>query len=327
MKKTMKKALISVFGASMIASAVSTAVYAETVDSDNCCNAVIRIEGIEECLYYDTVAVQMDSENITAADVLKFADSASDAIEITWTESDYGAYISAVNEESEASFGAWDGWMFQVNGESPSVGMSSYTVSDGDEIVLYYGYMDETTSPQYPEMSFDRKTGILKFTSMDVAGYDSNWNPTYAENPVTDMNVTVGEYSFVTDSNGEINLAEKELAAQEYEISYSKTNSAGAPLVLRSAPGLTITVGCPFGDVDCSGMVNALDASMILTAYANAATEKPTGLNIWQEEAANVDGNSSIDALDASLVLGYYAYTATGGKESLKDYLKDNLAG
>jgi hypothetical protein len=83
----------------------------------------------------------------------------------------------------------------------------------------------------------------------------------------------------------------------------------------------TVDFNESLGDVDGSGTVDALDASVVLTAYAKAAVGKDNGLDSSQESDADVNGDGSIDALDASVILSYYAYTATGGSESLADYI------
>ena len=75
------------------------------------------------------------------------------------------------------------------------------------------------------------------------------------------------------------------------------------------------------GDVNQDGAVNALDASMVLTAYASNAVGKGYGLTDAQKSSADVNKDGTVDALDASKILEYYAYTATGGTGSLVDFL------
>lgn len=51
------------------------------------------------------------------------------------------AYIEGIGNIYEFDCGAMSGWTYIVNGESPSIGCSSYTVSDGDIIEFYYSCM------------------------------------------------------------------------------------------------------------------------------------------------------------------------------------------
>lgn len=78
------------------------------------------------------------------------------------------------------------------------------------------------------------------------------------------------------------------------------------------------------GDVDKNGSIDALDASAVLTAYANSAVGKDTGLDSKAKKAADVNADGAIDALDASGILSYYAYKATGGTDSFPMYLSKN---
>jgi len=47
-------------------------------------------------------------------------------------------YIQGINYLYEFSCGPLSGWMYEVNGEYPSVGVSQYTLKDRDKIVLRY---------------------------------------------------------------------------------------------------------------------------------------------------------------------------------------------
>ena len=77
------------------------------------------------------------------------------------------------------------------------------------------------------------------------------------------------------------------------------------------------------GDVDNNGIVDAVDASKILSFYASTST----GANITPAQlekmkvCADVNGDGSVDAIDASAVLGYYAATSTGYSQSLEYYM------
>lgn len=69
----------------------------------------------------------------------------------------------------------------------------------------------------------------------------------------------------------------------------------------------TITYLKNLGDVVQDGVIDAVDASMILSAYAKTSVGSETGLTDEQENNADVDRNGAVDAIDASLVLNYYA--------------------
>lgn len=54
--------------------------------------------------------------------------------------SPFGLYIKSVKGLAELAKGANSGWEYKVNGIKPNVSVSSYMLSDGDKIVLYYTY-------------------------------------------------------------------------------------------------------------------------------------------------------------------------------------------
>ena len=75
------------------------------------------------------------------------------------------------------------------------------------------------------------------------------------------------------------------------------------------------------GDVNNNGTVDAIDASIVLSAYAAQATTGKTGLTLIEEKAADVNSNGVVDAVDASTILSYYAYISTGGTASLNEFI------
>ena len=95
---------------------------------------------------------------------------------------------------------------------------------------------------------------------------------------------------------------------------YTVTGNEGTTPVTNGKPSL----GDPNGD----GAINAIDASIILTAYTRAATSKskPTSDELTY---CDVNKDGAVNAVDASYVLSYYAYNATSKtKISFTDYLK-----
>lgn len=89
--------------------------------------------------------------------------------------------------------------------------------------------------------------------------------------------------------------------------------------------GGKITSTINLGDVNNDSLINAVDASIVLTYYAMMSTNQKGGFNDTQKKAADVDKNGDINAVDASYILSYYAYTSTTKdttKKALEDFLK-----
>ena len=75
------------------------------------------------------------------------------------------------------------------------------------------------------------------------------------------------------------------------------------------------------GDVDGNLSINAIDASIILAAYARESTGGSMGFSNEQEKVADVNKDNLINSSDASLVLSYYSYISTGGTASIQNYI------
>lgn len=206
----------------------------------------VRIEGISENLYYDTLSVPYNTDELTVQDVLMYIDEQNE--DLTITGADIG-WISAVNEDKESSFGGWDGWLYTVNGVSPVVTVGDYVLNAGDSIILYYGD-PYGVGMQYPSVdTSDLANGVLTFTSEDTI-YDEDYNAHSVVNPVTDMTVewfyTEDDkplsVTYTTDKNGQITIDKSYLTEGEHTISIEKYNESGLPLILRLAEDYTVTV-------------------------------------------------------------------------------------
>ena len=96
-----------------------------------------------------------------------------------------------------------------------------------------------------------------------------------------------------------------------------------AYLVMKRGGKITSTIN--LGDVNNDSLINAVDASIVLTYYAMMSTNQKGDFNDTQKKAADVDKNGDINAVDASYILSYYAYTSTTKdttKKTLEEFLK-----
>ncbi|MDE6834423.1 MAG: hypothetical protein K2J39_09315 [Ruminococcus sp.] len=69
------------------------------------------------------------------------------------------------------------------------------------------------------------------------------------------------------------------------------------------------------GDINADSFTDAIDSSMILTAYAELSTNGKSGFTTVQEITADVNNDDEINAVDASMLLQYYAYISTVPEE------------
>ena len=72
-------------------------------------------------------------------------------------------------------------------------------------------------------------------------------------------------------------------------------------------------------DLDHNGVVNAVDASIVLTEYANTSTGKQSSFNETEKWIADFDYDKVINAVDASSILSYYAQASVKSDELLEE--------
>ena len=82
------------------------------------------------------VEVHLD-DGATAYDALKKA-CTENGIELNEEKSAFGVYIVGIGGIDEKDCGAQSGWVYTVNGQSPSVGLGNYKIKNGDSLVLSY---------------------------------------------------------------------------------------------------------------------------------------------------------------------------------------------
>jgi hypothetical protein len=156
----------------------------------------------------------------------------------------------------------------------------------------------------------------LKFVCSKNSSYSYSWNTT---------DVPVMKYDNLLYLNSKYKVSVKgapegyEYSDQSYEFSFTEYGQ-NEDLVIK------LKKNDPLGDVNSDGRINAVDASTVLTYYANVSTNKEGGFTDAQVKAADIDKNDTINAVDASHILSYYAYTSTAKEDimPIEDYLKNN---
>lgn len=255
----------------------------------------IRVEGIGQNILYDkSFTAKSDSEGkLTALDALE---QALNSANIAYTVS--GGYITSINGETAGSFGGWDGWLYEVNDTSPSVGMSDYKVENKDNLVIFYG----DTSTAYPLITSSQTRDALSLT-FRYDGYDENWNPVNL--PLCGATVTLNGNTYTTDENGKITIPiTDDMRGRSFAFSISKTAANGLPLAVRLASDKAVTIA----KVDKLSADNAAISVDNTPLYVDVpsnvnGTLKLSALTVGDQkstllpkiEAKKVSGDSSID--------------------------------
>lgn len=72
-------------------------------------------------------------------------------------------------------------------------------------------------------------------------------------------------------------------------------------------------------DLDHNGVANAVDASIVLTEYANTSTGKKSSFNETEKWIADFDYDKVVNAVDASGILSYYAEASVKSDKLLEE--------
>lgn len=68
---------------------------------------------------------------------------------------------------------------------------------------------------------------------------------------------------------------------------------------------------CKLGDVNCDGLIDAVDSSLVLSEYASVSTTGLFSFDSYQKYVGDFNGDNIIDAVDATMILIEYARLQT----------------
>lgn len=241
----------------LVALMLSTAVFAEDIiliaPNPNAVKTVsVRVEGVTGNLYDGSVAW---AEGMTALSALETA--LTDAgVEYVIKDSQYGGkYVSAVDGDVEGTFGGYDGWMYYVDGQSPMFSIDACALQGGESLLV--AFADMSAVLPILEASRDWKDQVTVTVTADVTTYDetNNWAPVVTRQPMADVKLTVDGAEYITDAQGKALLSAESAAKETVSVQVEKTTEAGAPILVRLAPGYVLDLASapkamPFSDLE-----------------------------------------------------------------------------
>lgn len=174
------KALDSTITIKALAAALESNKVSEPITISDTVTVDFQVDGISEPIYTkQSVTLKNTEKPVTVLDLFKSAlDQADPKIGYKITESSYGPYVSEINKQAAGSLGGWDGWIYEVNGIAPEVGVGAYELKQKDVVRFYYSrYAALTTQSTIASgavnPSIDVKLAGDEFTS--VAANIDNW--------------------------------------------------------------------------------------------------------------------------------------------------------
>ncbi|MBB3112765.1 prenyltransferase beta subunit [Paenibacillus phyllosphaerae] len=171
-------------------------------------------------------------------------------IPLTVTDSDYGKYVSAINNIAAGKYGGYDGWMFDVYRDGkwsfPAVGMDAFELQSSDRVVVYYTGDDTQliesvqVTPASPEENEAFTVSVQKTASI--------WNGTSSEivtSAAAGVVVKIDGVTVETNAEGVAAFANGVAEAGTYTIEVTGYETGKAPQVVRSTKSLTIAPSVP----------------------------------------------------------------------------------
>lgn len=210
----------------------------------------LRIEGVDECLYFNEAIALPEQSSVI--DLIGIVNEIEPSLEIKVVESTYGNYVSQIGELVEFGYGGYSGWLFIKNGVSGVDSIAETFLADGDVIVFYYADPFGGPGFQFPQADVSKlfSDGIICFTSEDT-DYDEDWNPVTSINPVAGAAVDLNGKQYITDENGMIHPDDTTGLSGVSTLQIERFDEeSGVPTVLRYAPDHLIYI--PFSDTAAS---------------------------------------------------------------------------
>ena len=194
-------------------------------------NANVRIEGSHSTVL--NVPVSVKGYDLNLIDAIKTALDIN-SVPYIIEDSEYGAYIKSIGSETAGKFGGWDGWLAVLNGAELSGSADTVSLSEGDEILLYYGmFAPGTLLPSYTlsTSAFTQNSPFNVTVTGTYFDYDSSQNLTV---PIVGATVEVGGMKYITNENGVAIVTP--LVAGTHTVKIYKDNENSYPSIVRIVP-------------------------------------------------------------------------------------------
>ena len=194
--------------------------------------------------------------------------------------------------------------------------------------------MDAFNKNNYYDYDFEKMTSDLKMPEeyYKFHAEKNNFSYGYYSEYDADGNIkhTYQKYAAIF-VEPDPSVANERSLIRLYQLIYVWTQQnpivyGGTTMILGPAPDSPVVIEelDTLGDVNSDGYINAVDASSVLSYYANISTNKVGGYDALQKLNADVNHDRLINAIDASNILAYYAYASTTKEDlmSLETYMK-----
>ena len=324
---------------------------AVTVIDLSAVTVTVRVEGATATIWSGEVTFststitdkQGDTHNVDHPTALGALNEAANAGGFSYVVSSAWGPLGFVEEVAGEANSGMDGWKYRVNWVDAGIAAVDYTLSDGDEVLWYYGTWGGSLALR---LTVDKTS--LESTDNFTATVEYYNDTTSAWNPLVDATLYVDSRTYTTDANGQV--ANISLAPGGYTVyadkgdytqytrSNKKTVIVYVPFNLqpgwnfisvpkRLASGYS-TAQQVFSNVDTAGhSIFAYGASSGWTAMGTSAVVSPLE-GIWIYAAAATELHPVFDTNPRQVpptkqlaagwnAIGFSDFTATSANSAL----------
>lgn len=175
----------------------------------------------------------------------------------------------------------------------------------------------ESLDEEYNTVNITFKTPMFPTgTKLEVSSENTDDYPIAYFNASVNSDIPAGSYRiyFLTEP-------EDDPEQRTTSISFRYDNGESATFTPEVKEQKIVVSDRPMGDVNNDSIIDAVDASLVLSEYASLSTEQGSTFSTEEKYSANINMDEFIDAVDATAILGYYAYISTGGELDFAGYL------
>lgn len=261
----------------------------------------IRVEGINNTIIKTNSNYTTQKSTVCDAvyEVLQ-----NNSIPVSVQDSQYGKYVSSINNETAGTFGGSDGWLYAVNNVDGTTSMDSCNINDGDDILVYYGgYSPQTYIPKVSLSATEVTAGSTFTAGLTATYFDWNTNANVTTN-VTGAAINLLDQTYTTDANGQAVITAPATAG-DYTLEISQDRLNNYPLLVRTTQSIKVVAVPKTLELD-KAEVNLGD-TVTFTVYAPYPAGKNNNFEVY---FLDKDGNTfTSDKLWSPDLNEYYSDT------------------
>lgn len=270
------RARTSLIARTGLALMLSVGLLLSSVSAAFAATAGVRVEGAQRT-YFDG-SVPLDTRRVVDSSGVAHSQSMTPLSTLDWAAQrggfpfvldsmSFGLFVSSIGGELPVWDPPYPGWQYRVNGVSPSVGASAYTLKAGDEVLWYYGAWDASPTVAVVPAKYVPVNSTATITAKQLS-------PQGAASALSGASVNVGRTAAVSGSDGTVKI--KLTAPGDYTVRVAKDG------YIRSAPKVVrVRYTTKFSSLKVSKTKVKKGTTVKLTGKLQGVAKIPAGRRVY----------------------------------------------